>query len=367
MSDLKRNLMRSRWLAVADLMKAKGYDALLLTDPADVRWLTGFTGSNGAVLAITAGPPLLATDPRYAEQANEECPEVELIITRDLIEQLLLRLREKGAGSLGVDPTTLTLAQFRVISAHPGMFGMSIQEVDSPLGRLRMRKDIHELEAMRQAGHIAAESLGQLLTEIAVGQTEIHIARTLEAIMGDHGSADRSFPSIVAAGPNGGQPHHSPSDRPVGAGEMLTIDFGATVEGYRSDCTRTVIVGADPEEWQAEIHAAVLEAAAAGRGVAAPGVRTRDVDSAAREVIARAEYAEFFVHGVGHGIGLDIHEPPMLGSSSKGKLHKAVPFTIEPGIYLPDRGGVRIEDTCVLNDDGLEVFTEFPRELIRVG
>ncbi len=317
MSDLKRNLMRSRWLSVADLMKAKGYDALLLTAPADIRWLTGFTGTNGSVLAITGGPPLLATDPRYGQQASQECPEVELIVTRNLTDQLLLRLREKGAGSLGVDPTTLTLAEFRAISAHPGMFGMSIQEVDSPLARLRMRKDIHELEAMRQAGAIAAESLGQLLTEIKVGHTEIHIARTLEAIMGDFGSADRAFESIVASGRNGGQPHHTPSDHEIQAGELLTIDFGAVVEGYRSDCTRTVVVGADPEDWQVEIYSAVQQAAEAARGIAAPGVRTRDVDAAARTVIADAEFAEFFVHGVGHGIGLSIHEPPLLGSSTK--------------------------------------------------
>jgi Xaa-Pro aminopeptidase len=367
MADLKRHLMRSRWLALAEQMKESGYDALLLTAFADVRWLTGFTGSNGAVLAITSGPPLLATDPRYAQQAVNECPEVELIVTKELTAQLLMRLREKGAGSLGVDPATLTLAHFRVISAHPGMFGMSIQEIESPLGKLRLRKDIHELEAMRRAGKISVESLAELLDSIRVGQSEIHIARTLEAIMGDHGSADRAFPSIVAAGPNGGQPHHTPSDRPVAAGELLTIDFGAMVEGYRADCTRTVIVGADPEEWQAEIHAVTVAAAQAAREAAGPGVKTRDVDAAARQVVSAAEYAEFFVHGVGHGIGLDIHEPPLLGSSTKGKLHTSVPFTIEPGIYLPDKGGVRIEDTCVLNDDGLEVFTEFPRDLARVG
>ncbi len=367
MTDLKRNLMRSRWLSLAEQMKAKSYDALLLTDPADVRWLTGFTGSNGAVLAITSGPPLLATDPRYAKQAAEECPEVELIITRELTEQLLMRLREKGAGSLGVDPATLTLAHFRVISGHPGMFGMRIQEIESPVRQLRLRKDIHELAAMRQAGEITVASLAELLESIKIGQSEIHIARTLEAIMGDHGSADRAFQSIVATGPNGGQPHHTPSDRPVEAGELLTIDFGATVEGYNSDCTRTVIVGADPEDWQAEIHAVVAAANKAARDAAAPGVKTKDVDAAAREVISAAEYAEFFVHGVGHGIGLDIHEPPQLGSSSKGKLHAAVPFTIEPGIYLPDKGGVRIEDTCVLGDGGLEVLTEFPRDLVRVG
>lgn len=367
MADLKRNLLRSRWLSLAEWMKGNDLGAVLLTDSADVRWLTGFTGSNGAVLAITGGPPLLATDPRYAQQAANECPEVELIITRELVDQLLLRLREKGAGSVGVDPDTLTLAQFRVISAHPGMFGIRIQEVSAPLAKMRKRKDIHELEAMRQAGGIAAEAFGALLDTIAVGQTEIHIARTLEAIMGDLGSPDRAFATIVASGPNGGCPHHAPTDRTIEAGDFVTIDFGAMVEGYRSDMSRTVIVAAEPEDWQQEIYALVRRAASAARRAIAPGVKTTEVDAAAREVISDGGRGEFFVHGVGHGIGLDIHEPPMLGSSTPGKLHPAVPITIEPGIYLPDVGGVRIEDTCVLGDEGLEVFTDFPRKLLRVG
>lgn len=367
MGDLKRNLLRSRWLSLAEHMKSKDLGALLLTDLADVRWLTGYTGTNGAALAITTGPPLLATDRRYAEQAAEECPEVELVITRELIEQLLLRLREKGVGSLGVDPTTLSLATFRVIGAHPGMFGIQLKEVEAPLGRLRMIKDIHELEAMRQAGAIAGEAFGQLLDTVRVGQTEIHVARTLEALMGELGAADRAFDSIVAAGVNGAVPHHAPTTRPIAAGEMVTIDFGAMVEGYRSDCTRTVIVGADPQDWQVEVHDAVRRAAAAARAAATPGIKTSEVDAAARQVITASDYGEYFVHGVGHGIGLDIHEPPMLGSATKGKLHSATPFTVEPGIYLPGKGGVRIEDTCVLTDDGLEVFTNVPRKLRRVG
>lgn len=367
MADLKRNLMRSRWLALAEKMKESDTGALLLTDPSDVRWLTGYVGSNGVALAITTGKPLLATDSRYAEMAANECPEVELVVTRELIEQLLLRLREKGANSIGVDPDSLSLAQFRLISAHPGMFGIQVREMAAPLAKLRLRKDIHELEAMRQAGRIAVEALEQLLPTIEIGQSEVHLARTLEALMGDAGAKDRAFPTIVAAGESGGEPHHEPGTRELRAGDLLTIDFGATVEGYRSDVTRTFIVGAELEEWQAEIHDAVRRAARAGRAAAAPGVPTKEVDAAARGIIAEAGFGEFFLHGVGHGIGLDVHEPPLLGSATKGKLHPATPFTVEPGIYLPGKGGVRIEDTCVLTDDGVEIFTPFPRKLLRVG
>jgi len=145
------------------------------------------------------------------------------------------------------------------------------------------------------------------------------------------------------------------------------MDFGAVVDGYHADCTRTVIVGSDPEPWQQQIHDIVADAAQQARGIAAPGVPTAVVDATARTAIADAGYGEFFVHGVGHGVGLDIHEAPMMGSSTTGTLAAAVPFTVEPGIYLPTQGGVRIEDTCVLGEDGIEVLTEYPRELRRVG
>lgn len=367
MADLKRNVLRTRWLALGEHMKSQNLGAILLTDPADIRWLTGYSGSNGAAMALASAPPLLATDGRYTEQATRECPEAELLITRDLVEQLLLRLRENNASSLGVDPTSLTLSQFRLIGAHPALFGIRVQELEAPLAEMRRVKDIHELESIRSACKISTQALEALLETVAIGDTEVQIARRLEAFMGDLGADDRSFPTIVASGPNGGSPHHSPSHRKVAAGDLVTIDFGALVDGYHADCTRTVIVGAEPEEWQADVYYAVKRAASAGRAAAAPGVPTAVVDAAAREEINKAEYAEFFVHGVGHGVGLDIHEAPQLGSATTGTLAISVPFTVEPGVYLPGKGGVRIEDTCVLLPDGLEVLTDFPRKLLRVG
>lgn len=367
MRSLRDNVLRSRWLQVAEHMKEQDLGAMMLTDLADVRWLTGFTGSNAAALAVADGPPLLATDARYAEQAAQECPESELLVTRDLIEQLLLRLREHNASSLAVDPDSLSLAQFRVISAHPSLFGIKMQEVPSPLADMRTRKDLHEMEALSEACRISTEALGLLVPDIAVGQTEIQVARRLESLMGDLGSEDRSFPTIVATGPNGGEPHHAPTERPLSSGDLLTIDFGALVDGYHADCTRTFIVDAEPEDWQLTAFEAVAKAAAAGRAAVGPGVPATVVDAAARQVITDAGLGEYFVHGVGHGIGLDVHEAPMLGSASTGTLTVGVPFTVEPGVYLPDRGGVRIEDTCVLRSDGLEILTDFPRDLIRVG
>jgi len=222
------------------------------------------------------------------------------------------------------------------------------------------------MEALRAAAQASMMALADTLPTIRVGDSEVGIARRLEMAMATYGADDRSFPTIVASGPNGGQPHHAPTDRSVSAGDLVTIDFGAMVDGYRADCTRTVVVGADAEPWQVEIYEAVAEAARLARDACMPGVPTAVVDAAARQHIAAAGFGEFFVHGVGHGIGLNIHEAPMLGASTDGTLAAAVPFTIEPGIYLPDKGGVRIEDTCVLGDEGLEILTEYSRELIRV-
>ncbi len=367
MPSLRDNVLRTRWLQLADELKEMSLDSLLLTDPADVRWLTGYSGSNGAALAVTDGPPLLATDGRYTEQSGRECPEAEIIITRDLVEQLLLRLREHSVSELGVDPGSLTLSQFRLISAHPALFGVAVQEIASPLAKLRTVKDLHELESVAAACRISVEALGRVLEQVKVGMTELHLARTLEMAMGDLGAEDRSFETIVAAGENGGRPHHTPTDRPLAAGDLVTIDFGAMIDGYHADCTRTVIVAAEPEEWQEKVHAAVKHAASAGRKAAGPGVPTAVVDAAARAVIEEAGYGEYFPHGVGHGVGLDIHEAPQIASAATDTLALAVPFTVEPGIYIPGQGGVRIEDTCVLRADGLEVLTDFPRKLLRVG
>jgi Xaa-Pro aminopeptidase len=366
-NELLRHVLRTRWLNVAAGMKEEDIGAILLTDPADVRWLTGYSGTNGAALAVTNGPPLLATDARYTEQAARQCPDVEVIVTRDLVEQLLLRLRENGAASLAVDPTSLTLAQFRVIAAHPALFGVKLMEVNTPLAGVRMTKDRQELETMREAARISVSALQSVIDSIAAGDTELAIARRLELAMEECGADDRAFPTIVAAGENGGSPHHEPTDRPLVPGDLITIDFGAMVDGYRSDCTRTVIFGADPQDWQNQIYLVVEQAALMARTACAPGVPTAAVDAAARQHISEAGFGEFFVHGIGHGIGLNIHEAPMFGASTTGTLGKAIPFTVEPGIYLPERGGVRIEDTCVLGEDGLEILTEFPRELIRVG
>ncbi len=366
-TDQREWRLRERWSKTSDLLRGLDSEALLLTAPSDVRWLTGYSGSNGAALAVVGKPPLLATDGRYADQAAEECPNVSIVVTRDLIDQLLMRLREYSVSSLVVDPSSMTLAEFRAIAAHPAVFGIGVREEPAPVASLRQSKDPHELECLRRACQISCDALELLLPEIVVGVSELALARRLEWQMGELGADDRSFETIVATGPNGGQPHHQPGLRELAPGDLVTVDFGALVEGYHADCTRTFIVDAEPEEWQKEIYQVVRLAAEEGRSAAQPGVATKEVDAAARSVITEAGFGGNFVHGLGHGVGLDIHEAPMLGAATAGTLGDAVPVTVEPGIYLPGQGGVRIEDTCLVRDEGLEIMTDFPRDLIRVG
>jgi Xaa-Pro dipeptidase len=347
------------------LMTGAGVDAYLITDLADVRYFSGFSGSNGALL-VTVDGQALATDGRYELQAGQECPGVDLVITRRLIAELLGWVRERGITHVGFDAGLLSVAAWR--RAGDDVPGVELLPVKVDAAGLRMVKDADELAALRQACSISVQALTALLTENRLlGMAEIEAARRLELLMGTLGAPDRAFDSIVAAGPHSAIPHHQPTARRIAAGDLLKIDFGARFAGYHADCTRTFVVAADPQEWQHEIHAVVAKAQAAGIGALAPGVRAAAVDRAARSVIEDAGYGEFFGHGLGHGVGLEIHEAPFLGASSPNTVDAGVPLTVEPGIYLPDRGGVRIEDTVLVTDDGVEVLTEYPRDLARIG
>ncbi len=205
---------------------------------------------------------------------------------------------------------------------------------------------------------------------VAPGCTEREIARDLETRIVALGAEAPAFATIVAGGAHSAVPHHRPTDRPVQKGEFLKIDFGARYAGYAADMTRTFVVGAEPAEWQAELHALVLAAQRAGREALRPGAVVRDVDAAARRVIADAGYGEQFPHGLGHGLGLEIHEAPLMGYGSTAILEDCTPVTVEPGVYLPGRGGVRIEDTLIVRDDGgggAELLTTTTKELLVLG
>ncbi|MEI8082212.1 MAG: M24 family metallopeptidase, partial [Actinomycetes bacterium] len=228
-------------------------------------------------------------------------------------------------------------------------------------------KDTVEIDLLTRAGRAASQALISVLPTIGVGMSELQVARAVESAMAQFGADDRAFDTVVASGPNSAVPHHRPTPRSILAGDLLKIDFGARVGEYLSDCTRTYVVGADPEPWQREIFAVVQDAAAAGRAMLRPGVGYAEVDSAAREPIEAAGFGEYFTHGLGHGVGLEIHEAPLLAARSVGTLAAGVVVTVEPGIYLPGRGGVRIEDTCLVTEYGAVELTSVPREFRRLG
>lgn len=355
--EARRDRLRER-MAAADC------SAFLITDLPDVQYLCGFSGSNGALI-VTTETTILATDFRYVTQAGHEAPDVELVVTRSLVVELLGAVREKGHNRVGFDPSRLTVAAWR--RAGDDVPGVSLSPVKVDASGLRQVKDAGELAAVAQACAISVRALGRLIDEIAVGMSEIEVARRLELLMGLEGAPDRSFDSIIATGPHSAIPHHQPTTRPLARGDLLKIDFGALYEGYHADCTRTFVVAAQPQDWQLEIHSVVQRAQAAGIAALAPGVRASVVDSAARDLIKEAGFLDYFGHGLGHGVGLEIHEVPFLGPTSANTVEAGVPLTVEPGIYLPDRGGVRIEDTMVVLDSGVEILTDFPRELTRVG
>ena len=346
-----------------------GVGAMLITNPANVRWLTAFGASHAAVLLLPERT-VLATDARYEGQARELArqlnDDLHIMIDSGAVGALLACAVESGELTLGFEDSDVTVAQRRSFADQIGD-APALVPVGPIAARLRGRKDAAELRLLRHAAEIAAQALEATVAEIRVGMSEVHVARLLEARLGDFGASDRAFPTIVAAGPNSAIPHHLPTARLIQSGELLKIDFGAEYQGYHSDCTRMFVVGAEPADWQRELYELVDRAAAAARMAAAPAVATAAVDAAARCVIVEAGYGQNFGHGCGHGVGLEIHEAPMLGPTSEGILEVGQVITIEPGVYLPGRGGVRIEDTCAVDGDGIEILTQSPRELRRLS
>jgi Xaa-Pro aminopeptidase len=343
-----------------DLTHAVGADAALVTRLVNVRYLTGFTGSNAALL-VSAGGAVLATDGRYVTQAGAQAPDVELLVDRACAAALVGRAGRDRADRLAFEAHDVT------VELHGELTGIDGTPELVALGRavesLRTVKDDHEIALLREACAIGDQALLDTLDRVAPGNTEREIARRLESSMVELGADGVAFETIVATGPNSAIPHHRPTDREVERGDLLKVDFGALYQGYHADCTRTVVVGREPEAWQREIYEVVRRAQLAGRQALAVGADVREVDHSARSVVASAGYADRFSHGLGHGVGLEIHEAPMLGPTASGRLADRTPVTVEPGIYLPGRGGVRIEDTLVVRDGAPDLLTTTPKDL----
>jgi Xaa-Pro aminopeptidase len=353
--------MSGRAQRAVGLLPDAGLDALLVTDLVNVRYLTGYTGSNGLALLGESGCTFV-TDFRYVEQAAQE---VDAAFDRRRGERDLLEAVEEplpsGPVRLGFEEAHVSVRTYRRLrELLPER--IELVGVVDVIERLRAVKKAAEVDSMRGAAALADDALRWLLERGLVGRTERELALDLEQRMRSQGAEDPSFPAIVAAGAHGALPHASPRDVEIPSGELVVIDWGARVDGYNSDCTRTVAAGAVDEE-AASVYGVVLEAQLAGVGAVRPGAGGREVDSAARDLIEAAGYGSEFGHGLGHGVGLEVHENPRLSQRSDDVLAVGNAVTVEPGIYLPDRFGVRIEDLVVVTDDGCEILSSIGKEL----
>jgi Xaa-Pro aminopeptidase len=332
---------------------------LVITDLANVRYLTGFSGSNAVLRMGADGEEILGTDGRYIDQVAAQAPDVPVIIDRDTMTAVTATLGRRPSAVEASCP----------IGDGEAMRTMGLDIVVAPalIEELRMRKDPIELAALERACGITVAAFAALAAEISVGATELSLARRLEQLFGELGAEDRAFETIVGSGPNSAIPHHEPGQRALQPGDLVVIDAGAKVDGYHADMTRTFVVGAPPEAWQSDVHALVSRAQEKATAGYVRGAEAQAIDSLARTVIEDGGMGEQFTHGLGHGVGLQIHEAPMLSGSATGSIDATMAITVEPGIYLPGRGGVRIEDTLVVTDAGPRILTEASRDLVVVG
>jgi Xaa-Pro aminopeptidase len=342
-----------------------GADAALVTHLPNVRYLTGLASSNAAVLMPSEGVCLLFTDSRYMLAAKRACPDLELHVERFLTPAAARAAARRGCRKVLFESHEVTVARHTQILAESD--GVEWSPFGEEIERLRTIKDDEELSWIGTACELSCHAFEEVLPQIRAGLTEREVATKLERRMVDLGADGLAFDTIVASGPNGALPHHRPGDRALQRGDLITIDFGALYRGYHADMTRTVCLGA-PAQWQRDTYDLVARAQQAGMAAARPGAELPAVDAAARDLIDEAGHGEHFQHGLGHGVGLEVHEAPMLGYNSTGRLADRVPVTIEPGVYIPDRGGVRIEDILVVGGDGtsepVNLLTTTTRELL---
>jgi Xaa-Pro aminopeptidase len=349
--------------AVAD----RELDALLVTDLVNLRYISGFTGTNGlAVVGAGAdGVRAFVTDFRYVERAADEVQGFERRRGgRDLFDSVGQTLPADRPLRLGFDDAHLPVRRHRELGAALGD-DVELVPAGGMVEDLRRVKDPGELKRIRAAAALADEAFNAMLERGLTGRTERAVALDLEDEMRHRGATAPSFPSIVAAGPHGALPHAEPRDVEIAAGTLVVIDFGALVDGYCSDCTRTVATGELDDE-AADVYALVQRAQRAGLDAVRAGPSGRDVDAAAREVIEEAGHGEEFGHGLGHGVGLEVHEAPRLAKSDESALQAGNVVTVEPGVYLSGRLGVRIEDLVVVTEDGAEVLSSVDKDLITV-
>lgn len=344
------------------LADAVGAQFLVVSDLVNVRYLSGFTGSNASLL-IMPDDVALVTDGRYVDQAAAETT-IRVVVGRDTVPVAVAEAAGHDAAQVALEADHVSWAQWDRLRQE---IAVELLPTRHLVEGLRRCKDPGEVELLRTACSIISTVLESLVTEIRPGLSERHIARRLQDLVYEHSGDGLAFDTIVASGPHSAIPHHDPTDRIVEMGDLLKIDCGALYHGYHSDLTRTFVVGAAPTPEQQSLYDAVAQAAAAARDLVSAGTPVADADAAARAVLTEAGFGERFTHGLGHGVGLQIHEAPMLGRGMPDTMEPGDVLTIEPGAYVPGFGGVRVEDTLAVTDDGAECLTTVTRELIRLG
>jgi Xaa-Pro aminopeptidase len=353
--------MSTRADRLAGAVGEQELDALLITNLANLRWATGFTGTNGAALI---GPDIRVffTDFRYVEQAEAQVRDFE----RARAEQSLLRdVAARLSGRVGFEDQWLSVRAYEHLK-NAADSDVEFVGASGTIERLREVKERFEIEAMRAAARIADQAYEELAERGIGGRTEREIAAALEVRMRELGAEDRSFPAIVASGAHGALPHAVPRDVAVERDTFMIVDMGCVVDGYCSDCTRTFAIGSVSDQ-AVQMYELVARAQLAGLEAVRAGADCRAVDATARDIIAAAGHGDHFGHGLGHGVGLEIHEGPRLAQTANGALRAGNTVSVEPGVYVPGAIGVRIEDLVAVTDSGCDILTGFPKSLVTLA
>jgi Xaa-Pro aminopeptidase len=346
---------------LVERLRERELDALLVTNLVNVRYLSGFTGTNG-ICVVTPEARVFITDFRYVERAAGEVPDFERLRGK---QDLLGDAAERLSGRVGFEDQHMSVRTYKRLK-ELAPEGVELVAAGGVVEDLRAVKEPEELERMRQAAALADEMYEYIQSRGLVGRTEREVAIDVEREMRARGAEDPSFPSIVAGGPHGALPHAEPRDVAIEPNTLVVVDMGCRVDGYCSDCTRTFATGEISDE-MGSVYEVVLAAQEASLGAVRAGAECGAVDAVARDRISEAGHADHFGHGLGHGVGLEIHEAPRLAQNADGSLVTGNAVTVEPGVYIPGAFGVRIEDLVVVTDDGAEILSHFPKKLITLG
>jgi Xaa-Pro aminopeptidase len=353
-------MLKNRVAAARGYLERLRLDALLFSNLSNIRYLTGFTGSEGALI-LWCDDGCFLTDSRYSTQAMSEVSEFKTVEYREKPACISSVLNEKGAGRIGFEAGHMTVALFRELSELLSDF--ELVPISDELDNLRITKDSDEIQLLGKAAEIASEALLSILGSVRPDAIERDLSLALEFAMRKSGADGKAFDFIIASGFRGALPHGKASEKKILSGELVTIDFGGVYQGYNSDETVTLAVGA-PDSRQREIYQIVKDAHDSALEAVRPGISFKELDGKARNFIEDKGYGKYFGHGLGHGVGIDIHEKPTISFRSEGVVQEGMVFTIEPGIYIPGWGGVRIEDTVCVTEDGCSLLTKSPKDLL---